>query len=112
MSSEGEGGPGNGPSATSIKRLDGVLPRCMPQSTITSRGRTTIPKAVRDALRLRAGDRVRYWIQDGAARIRPVRSIERLRGSSKADGRVLSLEQMDCAIVDGVLGSGSAPKPR
>ncbi len=111
MSSEGEGGPGNGPSATSIKRLDGVLPRGMPQSTITSRGRTTIPKAVRDALGLRAGDVLRYSVEEGVVRIRPVQSIERLRGILKTDGRVLTPEPMDCAIVEGVLGPGPLPDP-
>lgn len=32
----------------------------MIESAITSRGRTTLPKAVREALSLQPGDRVRY----------------------------------------------------
>jgi len=32
----------------------------MPTSRITSRGRTTLPRAVRERLRLRPGDRVAY----------------------------------------------------
>ena len=34
----------------------------MPTSTMTSKGRTTVPKAVRDALNLNAGDQLRWEI--------------------------------------------------
>ena len=67
-------------------------------STIDSRGRTTIPKAVREALDLRGGDLIRYVVEGGEARVLPRRSVARLRGIVPHDGPSLSLEDMDCAI--------------
>lgn len=46
-------------------------------STITSKGTTTLPKPVREALGVRAGDRVRYVILGNEVRglsVRPVRA--------------------------------------
>lgn len=37
----------------------------MPTSTITSKGQTTVPKAVRDALDLEAGDRLTWEVHGG-----------------------------------------------
>lgn len=73
----------------------------MLESTITSRGQTTVPKAVREALELKAGDRVRYTIEGSAVRIRPLRPISRLRGIVRRQGPPLSLEDMDRAIAEG-----------
>ncbi len=73
----------------------------MTESGITAKGKTTLPKAVREALGVQAGDRVRYIIQDGEVRIRAVRPIGRLFGVLKHDGPALSLEDMERAIADG-----------
>lgn len=73
------------------------------ESLIDARGRTTIPKAVREALDLRGGDRLRYTVEDREARIRPLRSVVRLRGIVPHDGRTLSLEEMDQAVAAGAL---------
>lgn len=72
----------------------------MLESTITSRGQTTVPKAVREALALKAGDRVRYTIEGSAVRIFPLRPISRLRGIVQHKGPALSLEDMDRAIAE------------
>ena len=77
----------------------------MIESRITSRGQTTVPKPVRQALDLKPGDRVRYTIEDGVARIRPLRFIERLRGIVKRQGPAVSLKEMDRAIADGAADS-------
>lgn len=37
----------------------------MPRRTMTSKGRVTIPKPVRDALGLRPGDRIDFDVRDG-----------------------------------------------
>ena len=73
----------------------------MIESGITSKGQTTLPKVVREALSVQAGDRVRYIIQDGEVRIMPVRPIGRLFGMLKHDGPAVTLEEMERAISDG-----------
>ncbi len=77
----------------------------MIESGITSKGQTTLPKAVRAALSVQAGDRVRYIIQDGEVRIMPVRPIARLFGVLRHDGSAATLDEMERAIVDGATGS-------
>lgn len=71
------------------------------ESGITSKGQTTLPKAVREALSVRAGDRVRYIIQAGDVRIVAVRPIDRLFGVLRHDGPIATLEDMERAIVNG-----------
>ena len=70
----------------------------MIESKLASDGRTTLPKAVRDALELQPGDRLRYFILDGEVRIRAVRSIQRLYGVLEYDGPPVSLDDMERAI--------------
>ena len=74
----------------------------MIESAVTTKGQTTLPKAVREALSVRPGDRVRYVIREGEVLILPVRPIERLFGILRRDGPAVSLEQMDQAIADGI----------
>lgn len=73
----------------------------MIESSITIKGQTTLPKAVRESLAVRAGDKVRYVILDEAVLIMPVRSTRRLFGALKYDGPAVSLEAMDRAIEEG-----------
>ena len=77
----------------------------MLESGVTSKGQTTLPKTVREALGVEAGDRIRYMIQDGEVRIRPVRPISRLFGIVQYDGPPVTLDDMERAISDAV-GSG------
>lgn len=69
----------------------------MIESVITSKGRTTLPKAVREALAVEPGDRVRYIIAGGAVRIMAARPIERLYGALEYDGPPVTLEDMERA---------------
>ena len=73
----------------------------MVESTITSKGQTTLPKSVREALGVRPGDRVRYVVLGDEVRITPVRPLARLFGVLKHDGPPVSLEEMERAIADG-----------
>ena len=73
----------------------------MIESGITSKGQTTLPKAVREALSVQAGDRVRYVIQDREVRILPVRPVSRLFGILRHDGPAATLEDMERAIAEG-----------
>ena len=73
----------------------------MTESGITAKGQITLPKAVREVLGVQTGDRVRYIIQDGEVRIKPVRPISRLFGVVKYAGLAVSLEDMERAIAAG-----------
>ena len=77
----------------------------MVESGITAKGQTTLPKAVREALHVQPGDRVRYIIRGDEVRIVAVRPISRLFGALKYDGPTVTLEDMDNAIADGARGA-------
>ena len=71
------------------------------ESVLTAEGKTTIPKPVREALGVDAGDRVRYVISDGEVIILAVRPIGGLFGTLKHDGPPVTLADMERAIVAG-----------
>ena len=73
----------------------------MTESTVTSRGQTTLPKAVRTALGVKPGDRIRYVVLEDGVRILPMRPVARLFGAFGHDGPPASLEDMDRAIAEG-----------
>lgn len=73
----------------------------MLESAVTKKGQTTLPKPIREALGVGAGDRVRYVILEGEVRILPVRQIHRLFGALEHDGPPVSLERMDRAVAEG-----------
>jgi AbrB family looped-hinge helix DNA binding protein len=73
------------------------------EATLTSKGQVTIPKAVRDALHLRTGDRLDFILEaDGTVRILPITgSVKRLKGMLPKPARTLTIEEMDDAIAQG-----------
>ena len=73
----------------------------MIESSITVKGQTTLPKAVREALSVQSGVRVRYIIEDGEVQIKAVRPLSRLFGVMRNDGPTVTLEDMERAIADG-----------
>ncbi|HYN38225.1 MAG TPA: AbrB/MazE/SpoVT family DNA-binding domain-containing protein [Rhodospirillales bacterium] len=72
----------------------------MATATITTKGQTTIPKAVRDRLHLEPGDRVEFVVQeDGTALMIPATlTLAELKGTIPPPPRALSLEEMDQAL--------------
>ena len=72
----------------------------MQESTMTTKGQTTLPRDVRQALSLRAGDRVRYLILDnGEVRLMRSRPAASLAGILRRDGAApVCLSEMDEAI--------------
>lgn len=75
----------------------------MPISRLTSKGQTTIPKSIRDALRLKTGDRIEFILEDGdCARLRPInRDISSLDGILFDPNRKpVSIEEMNEAIAE------------
>ena len=80
----------------------------MIESAITSKGQTTLPKVVRDALGVQSGDRVRYVIFDDEVRILPVCPVNRLFGVLQHTGPAVTLEEMEQAVISGACDSGRA----
>jgi len=74
----------------------------MPTATITSKGQVTIPRKVREHLRLGAGDKVDFVIEvDGSVLVRPLAgSVRELFGFLRRPGPAVSVRQMDEALVD------------
>lgn len=71
------------------------------ESAITAKGQTTIPKRVREHLRLAPGDRVKFFIHpDGSVAILPKLPVSALRGMAKARRRA-TLDEMTEAAAAG-----------
>jgi antitoxin PrlF len=73
----------------------------MPSSTITAKGQTTIPKAIRDRLRVAPGDRVDFVVQaDGSVTVEPAtQGVTPLKGILAVKGRKpVSVADMHAAI--------------
>jgi antitoxin PrlF len=73
----------------------------MVAATITSKGQVTIPKAVRDSLRLRAGDRIDFVVRsdDEALLRRATRSVDDVFGKLHRPGQsTRTPEEMNDAI--------------
>ncbi len=84
----------------------------MPAATITSKGQITIPKAIRSALRLSAGDRVAFRLRDdGIVELAPETvDLMSLRGILKPRVRGITLEDMESAIAEGAAATGRRPR--
>lgn len=69
-------------------------------ATITAKGQITIPKAVRDTLKLNTGDRIEFVFgDDGRLFLLPVtRPVKTLKGMLPKPAQPVSLEAMDEAI--------------
>lgn len=88
----------------------------MSRATMTSKGQTTIPKDVRDRLRLKPGDQLEFQVQeDGTARMIPanLRAMS-LFGILKPKRHGVTIEKMNEDIADAVSEHvmGSLRKPR
>ncbi len=72
----------------------------MPTSTLTSRGQTTIPKPIREALQLRPGDRVEFILEgDQVVLRRAGADLTALDGMiDRSDREAATVEEMDQAI--------------
>lgn len=72
----------------------------MPTATLTSRGQTTIPKSIREELRLQPGDRIEFILEEDQVVIRRAGAdITALDGMvDRSDREPVSVEAMNEAI--------------
>ena len=72
-------------------------------SNLSSKGQITLPKALREHLRLSRGDRVDFVIEeDGAVRLIPRHlPVRYLKGSLPKPSRPVTLQAMDAAVEQG-----------
>jgi AbrB family looped-hinge helix DNA binding protein len=72
------------------------------ESAITSKGQATIPKSIRDHLRLKPGDRVKFFVHpDGSVVLLPKLPVSALRGIVRPQGRPVTVEEMTDAAEAG-----------
>ena len=72
------------------------------ETAITSKGQATIPKAIREHLGLRPGDRIKFFVHpDGTVVLLPKRPAAILRGIVKARQRPVTLDEMRDAVAAG-----------
>jgi AbrB family looped-hinge helix DNA binding protein len=84
------------------------------ESAITVKGQATIPKAIRDHLGLKPGDRVKFFVHpDGSVVLLPKLSATALRGIVKSHrGQPVTIEDMAKGAAEGAAGSTSNAKRR
>lgn len=74
-------------------------------STITAKGQTTVPKEIRDRLKLKPGDRIEYVVDEQGRVIlkaRNLRAVDLAGFLGKPPGGPLTIEEMDDAIAAAV----------
>ena len=71
------------------------------EATLSSKGQATIPKAVRDRLQIKSGDRFKFFFHPDGVIILPKISTARLKGMIPKPAQTVSLEEMDRAIAEG-----------
>lgn len=77
-------------------------------ATVTSKGQITLPKALRDRLKLCAGDRVEFIIDNDEQSARLVVThvpVTSLKGMLPRPAQSVSLEDMDQAVQEGAQNS-------
>ncbi|MBP0614332.1 AbrB/MazE/SpoVT family DNA-binding domain-containing protein [Jiella mangrovi] len=81
------------------------------ETTISSKGQVTLPKPVRDALKLKQGDRIAFVLIDGAVVIQPRNgSVEDLFGALSAYAvEGTTLDDYDGAIAQGIADHVDGP---
>jgi antitoxin PrlF len=84
------------------------------ESAITVKGQATIPKAIRQHLRLKPGDRVRFFVHpDGSVVLLPKVSASALRGILKSRRRrPVTIAQMAEVAAEGAAGAAPRAKHR
>ena len=81
------------------------------ESAITAKGQATIPKAIREHLRLKPGDRVKFFVRpDGSVVLLPKLPVSALRGIVKPGPRPVTIEEMNAAVAAGATDAAARTK--
>ncbi|MET4699393.1 antitoxin PrlF [Constrictibacter sp. MBR-5] len=74
----------------------------MVSAVMTSKGQTTIPKAVRDKLRLKPGDRLEFLLQRNGTLVVVPKNVplSALKGCLPRPERTVTVEEMNEAVVE------------
>src|SRR5712692_11257997 len=89
-----------------------VMERVM-ESAITQKGQATIPKAIRDHLRLKPGDRIKFFVHpDGSVVLLPKLPASALRGIVKPRRGRVTIDDMTEAVAAGASEKTPARKRR
>lgn len=70
----------------------------MIESTVTAKGQTTLPKDVRDVLKLKPGDKLRYLVVGDEVRILRPRKAISLAGALSHEGPAKTVDDMREAV--------------
>lgn len=70
------------------------------EAKVTTKGQITLPKALRDAMHLKTGDKVLFeLLENGTYVIKPrTTELKSLKGCVSYQGKAKTLEEMDAAI--------------
>jgi len=72
------------------------------ESAITVKGQATIPKAIREHLGLKPGDRVKFFVHpDGSVVLLPKRPVSALRGIVGPRRKPVTIKEMNEAVAAG-----------
>jgi antitoxin PrlF len=84
------------------------------ESAITVKGQATIPKAIREHLGLKPGDRVKFFVHpDGSVVLLPKLPASALRGVVKSRRRSpVTIEEMEEVAARGAAGEASRARRR
>jgi antitoxin PrlF len=84
------------------------------ESAITRKGQATIPKAIREHLRLKPGDRVKFFVHpDGSVSLLPKLPASALRGIvAPRQRRTVTIEEMREAVIAGAAAAVTRRKRR
>jgi antitoxin PrlF len=83
------------------------------ESAITAKGQATIPKAIREHLRLKPGDRVKFFVHpDGSVMLLPKLPAAALRGIVKPRRRPVTIDEMSKAAAAGAANSAGRTRRR
>lgn len=84
------------------------------ESAITVKGQATIPKAIREHLGLKAGDRVKFFLHpDGSVVLLPKLPASALRGMVKSRRKgPATIDEMSEAAAEGASGRKASQKRR